>query len=139
MIACDLEIDAADGVEEIVAELVGALARKARLPRHKAYWLRLATEEIVTNIGRHGYRGPGPVWLRSSVGPDRVWVRIEDAAPAFDPRSHDPGPPPATGLSEVDPGGYGLALARHGADEFRYERVGGRNRSTLSVSRPADA
>lgn len=138
MIACDLEIDAGDGVEEIVARLVGALARKARLPRHRAYWLRLATEEIVTNIARHGYRGSGPVWLRGGVGPDRVWVRIEDAAPAFDPRGQ-PGPPPATELSRVEPGGYGLTLARHGTAEFRYERVGGRNRTTLAASRPADA
>jgi anti-sigma regulatory factor (Ser/Thr protein kinase) len=138
MIAVDLQIDATDSTAEIVADFVTALAREALLPRNKAYWLRLATEEIITNIAQHGYRGPGPVWLKSGFGPDRVWVQIEDAAPEFDPRTHDPGSKVATELATREAGGYGLLLALRVADEFRYERVRGRNRNTLYVSRPDD-
>ncbi len=138
MIACDLEIDVGNCVE-IIAEFVEALARESRLPRQQAYWLRLATEEIVTNAAQHGYHGDGPVWLRSGVGQDRVWIQIEDAAPEFDPRTHDPGPQPMSKLSEGEAGGYGLLLATRGAAELHYERVNDRNRSTISVSRLGDA
>jgi serine/threonine-protein kinase RsbW len=136
MIAADLHLDAADSIAEIVADFVAALAREALLPRNTSYWLRLVTEEIITNIAQHGYRGPGPVWLRSGFSPDRVWVQIEDAAPEFDPRTRDPGPQPSTGLASGEAGGYGLLLALRVADEFRYERVNGRNRNTLYLSRP---
>jgi anti-sigma regulatory factor (Ser/Thr protein kinase) len=138
MIVCDLEVDAGNGFAEIVAELVAVLAREAALPADKAYWLRLATEELVTNVARHGYRGRGPVWISGGVARDRVWVRIEDAAPTFDPSSHTPRPQPMTRQCPEVAGGYGLLLAMRGVDRFHYERVDGRNRSTLSVFRAAD-
>ena len=135
MITADLRIDAKDSIAEIVADFVTTLARETVLPRNKAYWLRLATEEIVTNIAKHGYHGSGPVWLKGGFCADRVWVQIEDTAPEFDPRTHDPGPRLAIEMAKREVGGYGLLLALRVADEFRYQRVQGRNRNTLYVSR----
>lgn len=48
--------------------------------------LRLATEEVFTNIIRHGYRDrPGPVTVRVEVAPGQLTVTLSDVAPAFDP------------------------------------------------------
>jgi len=129
----DLELGA--DVADEVADFVGALAREADLPASKTYWLRLAVEEITINIGQHGYRGRGPMRLTGDIGPDRVWLRIEDEAPAFDPRSHDSGPRLESPPPEREVGGLGLLLALHRLDGFCYERVGGRNRNTLTMFR----
>lgn len=116
---------------DAIARFVGIVAREARLPDEKAYWLRLAVEEITTNIWQHGYRGSGQVRLIGGVEDRRAWIRIEDEAPAFDPRTHDPGPRLAMEPAEREEGGFGLLLALHKLDEFRYERTRGRNCNTL--------
>lgn len=130
-----LDLDCGRPFAAQVADFVRGLAAQAGLSRSKTYWLRLAAEEFTTNICQHGYRGPGPIWLAGSVEADRVWVRIEDGAPAFDPRTHDPGPRLAIEPAGREQGGLGLLLALHRLDEFTYERTAGTNRSTLCMRR----
>lgn len=132
---CDLQIDCAAGSTETVASFVASLVQEAGLPSSKAYWLRLAAEEITTNIAQHGYRGSGPLRLTGEVGPDRVCLRIEDEAPEFDPRSHDPGPRLQTAPADREVGGFGLLLALHKLDGFCYERASGQNCNTLIMFR----
>lgn len=112
-----------------VAELAACLARVGGLSGRQAYRLRLAADEIITNILLHGYRGDGVVDLRGGVEADRVWLRIEDDAPPFDPRSYD------RERVRCQVGGFGLYLATAGVDELRYEHAGGRNRNTLVIRR----
>jgi anti-sigma regulatory factor (Ser/Thr protein kinase) len=121
-----------------VADFVGELARRAGLPPRRAYWLRLAADEITTNIAQHGYRGRGGVVeLIGGVEPDRVWVRIEDEAPPFDPHSHDPAPLLAVPPQDREKGGYGLLLVRGKLDEFSHDNDGRRNRNLLVMLRQA--
>ncbi len=124
-------------VAEAVATYVGALASEAGLPSSKAYWLRLAVEEIATNIVQHGYHGRGPVRLTSEIWPDQVRLHIEDRAPGFDPRTHDPAPQLETTPAEREAGGFGLLLALRKLDAFCYEQADGQNRNTLIMFRPA--
>jgi anti-sigma regulatory factor (Ser/Thr protein kinase) len=50
--------------------------------------VRLATEEVFTNIYAHGYRSrSGPVDIRVGRSPGRITVAIADQAPVFDPAS----------------------------------------------------
>ncbi len=135
MKTCALQVDTTGRSTEAVASFVAMLVREAGLPSSKAYWLRLAAEEITTNIAQHGYRGCGPLRLTSEVGPDRVCLRIEDEAPEFDPRSHDPGPQLQTAPSDREVGGFGLLLALHKLDGFCYERLSGQNCNTLIMFR----
>jgi anti-sigma regulatory factor (Ser/Thr protein kinase) len=138
----DIEVSTDNSGVEEVAAFVAALAREAGLAAAKEYWLRLAAEEIAVNVAQHGYCGRGPVRLVSGVAPDSAWLRIEDCAPPFDPGSHDPGPRLAATPAGGAAGGYGLLLALHKLDGFRYKRVGGRNHSTLIMCRqtvPGDA
>lgn len=121
-----------------VDKFVAELAEQAGLPPERSYWLRLAADEITTNISEHGY-GPrgGQVVLSSGISSDRVWLRIEDEAPPFDPITYDPNPRLAAEPAARAPGGYGLLLARANLDGFVYEYVEGRNRNTLIMHRPA--
>jgi serine/threonine-protein kinase RsbW len=132
-----LQFDCYDDTDALT-EFVMALARDASLPPSKVYWLRLAAEEITINIVRHGYRGPGRVWLTGGIKPDRVWLRIEDEAPRFDPTGYDPAPQLMRPLAEREGGGLGLLLALHKLDGFCYQHSGGKNRNELTMLRSAE-
>ncbi|MEU6779122.1 ATP-binding protein [Nonomuraea angiospora] len=133
MLACRLKIDVQHvSLPGVVADFIEALADGAGLTSRQAYWLRLATDEITTNIAQHGYRGgAGVVELSGEIEDDRLQVSIEDDAPPFDPAGYDPAPRLALPPALREEGGYGLLLAMGKVDEFRYEYVGGRNRNTL--------
>lgn len=126
------------GAARRLADFVAALAVTGGLDERRAYWLRLAVDEITTNIGQHGYRGRGgPVELEGAVEDDRVWVRITDEAPPFDPHSHDPGPRLAKGAAHDGEGGLGLYLALNGLDRLDHAYVDGHNVNTLMMRRQA--
>jgi serine/threonine-protein kinase RsbW len=121
-----------------LAELAGMLADRGGLSPWQAYWLRLAVEEITTNIASHGYRGgPGIVDILGRVDGTHVWLRTEDDGPPFDPRRHDPAPAMAADPFHRRVGGHGIHLAIGGLDGFSYDYVGGRNRNTMIMSRRA--
>jgi serine/threonine-protein kinase RsbW len=120
---------------EVVASYVRDLAQQAKLSRRKEYWLRLAAEEITTNIFQHGYRGPGPVWLTGEIVAGEVRLLIEDEARPFDPLKHDRHARLAIAPAEREEGGFGLLLALHRLDGFSYEYAEGKNRNRLLMGR----
>jgi len=130
-----LPCDAA--LTETVARFVERLGRQAELGDDRLYWLRLAVDEITTNIAHHGYRdGAGVVDLTGEVFPSgEVRVLIEDDAPPFDPRSYDARARLSVDMPEREPGGLGLLLALSHLDGFDYDHDGGRNRNVLVVRR----
>jgi serine/threonine-protein kinase RsbW len=131
----DLRLDCGSGLTQDVTSYICDLAERAGLPPGKAYWLRLAAEEITSNIAEHGYRGRGPLDLTSEVDDHQIVVRIEDEGPPFDPRDHDYTPASSADLLTCSAGGHGIFLALRKLDGFEYERVGGRNRNTLIMRR----
>lgn len=119
-----------------VAEFVLCLGDRAGLSGEARYRLRLAADELATNIVLHGYgAAPGHISLTGGVEPDRVWLRFEDSAPAFDPRQGMRPPDLSVPLAEREEGGLGVFLAFTAVDYFAYELVDGRNVSTLVISR----
>lgn len=121
-----------------VAVFVRSLATRGGLTDRQAYWLRLAADEITTNIAVHGYSGAaGLLELEGGVEDDTVWLRIEDEAHPFDPRSHDPRAVLQSCPAKREEGGLGLFLALNGLDDFTYDYVHGRNRNTLIMHRSA--
>lgn len=120
---------------EEVAGYVRALAEQGNLPARAAYNLRLAVDEIVTNIIMHGYReGPGEIRISGGLKRDHVWLQVADQAPPFDPRTVDSGPQPNTPPMEMQLGGLGLFLALKAVDGFSYEFANGTNINTLTMS-----
>ena len=82
--------------------------------------VRLAVEEVFTNILEHGYRGNGPVTVAVDGGPRCIRVRVCDEAPVFDP-ADAPAPDMASPLEERDPGGLGWHLVQQLMDEVEHK------------------
>lgn len=136
MLARRLSLDASAVAGRSIASFVRELARAADLDDHETYRLRLAADEIATNVAQHGYRGgPGGVELAGGFDTEQVWLRIEDCSPRFDPTGHDPRPRLDTGLRDGPEGGFGLFIAMRQVDSFQYEYCDGRNLNTLVIRR----
>ena len=119
---------------------VDAAAAAARLEKHQAYSLRLAVDEVATNIVVHGYEEnglTGRIVVRASVDDAAVAVTVEDSGPPFDPRSRvlPDAADLAKPLEDRDVGGLGLYLAFKRVDEFRYERRDDKNFNTFIMRR----
>jgi anti-sigma regulatory factor (Ser/Thr protein kinase) len=127
---------------EPIADLVLEQARLAGLDKHATYQLRLAVDELATNIVIHGYtehQKNGNIVATVDVDAHDLTVVLEDTAAPYDPTRRDvdcveqdfdkP-------LEEREIGGLGIYFVRQAVDDFRYEWHDGRNRSTLVVHRP---
>ncbi len=125
---------------EAVAAFVGQAAAAAGLDADAAYRLRLAADEIATNIILYAYAGaaaPGSIDLRAEVDEKALSLILEDTGVPFDPLEL---PPPADLHAPVEErklGGLGVYVALRNVDRFAYERAGDRNRNVLVMHRPA--
>ncbi|MBR8834310.1 MAG: ATP-binding protein [Stigonema ocellatum SAG 48.90 = DSM 106950] len=126
---------------QTIAKYIKEAAIVAGLDKKASYNLRLAVEEIATNIILYGYQETGcegVIDLRVSIDEQALTLFIEDTSEAFDPflklnvaleQIHLP-------IEQRPIGGLGLYLAIHGVDKFLYERTGNRNRNILVVNLP---
>ncbi|WP_229875736.1 ATP-binding protein [Streptomyces nojiriensis] len=132
--SCVLEVPATVGALGEIATFVLRLAGAAGLDKGAAYRLRLAVDELATNVVMHGYRGGGGrITVRGRSGPGGVQIVIEDTAPPFDPVEGRLPPAPGVPPEERRIGGLGIHLALTSVDEFGYAHRDGRNISTLTV------
>ncbi|MFJ9845932.1 ATP-binding protein [Kitasatospora sp. NPDC101155] len=119
-----------------VAHFCHELAERAGLGPEAAYRLRLATDELATNVVMHGYRGgEGELRLTGGMDEDTVWIRLEDDAPPFDPAAGCRPPTPDVPLARRPIGGLGIHLALTALDAFNYRYADGHNRSALVIRR----
>jgi anti-sigma regulatory factor (Ser/Thr protein kinase) len=115
-------------------EYVGELAEKAGLAKKPTYALKLAVDEIATNIILYGYQQPGleaDFTVLSEITASELVVILEDIAAPFDPLAKElPGSDDLTkSLEDREIGGLGIFLTINGVDEFSYEYAGGKNRN----------
>jgi serine/threonine-protein kinase RsbW len=115
-------------------------AAQARLDSRSAYRLRLAVDEVATNVIVHGrpleHSGDDKIVLKAEIDERALTVTLEDAGPPFNPTEHQwEGESLNKPLHERPIGGLGVFLAIKGVDEYHYERVGVRNRSKFIVHR----
>jgi anti-sigma regulatory factor (Ser/Thr protein kinase) len=127
---------------EPVGQYVLDAATQAGLERKAAYRLRLAVDEIVTNIIVHGHNEAGlegEVTIKADLNAEALTIILEDAAQPFDPRARPDPDDLDRPLEERDIGGLGVFLALKGVDVFNYEYVDSRNRNIFVMNRPAQA
>lgn len=127
-----------------IGRYVVAAADAAGLDRSAAYKLRLAVDELATNVVIHGYQEAaleGDVFVSAAMDERVLTIAIEDTARPFDPTAQTLPDEEELDLplDERPIGGLGVMLAREGVDDLRYEYTNGRNRTTLTVNRPAAA
>jgi serine/threonine-protein kinase RsbW len=128
-------LDALDEINQYVIQSATA----AGLDKTTSYRLRLAVDEIVTNIVRYGYEQAGTsgeILVTAEISPECLIITTRDSGIEFDP--HDAPPPdhPETPLEFRKIGGWGVHFAIHAVDEFKYERVGNFNHNIFMVKRP---
>lgn len=123
-----------------IASYVKRVASIADLNHKAAYKLRLAVDEIATNIITHGYEKAGltgQIYLRADIDDSSLTLAIEDTGVIYDPKQKKN--LQKVDLNQVlekrDLGGLGIYLALEGVDEFRYERVDNRNRNIFVMHR----
>jgi serine/threonine-protein kinase RsbW len=122
-----------------LVQYVLSAAAAAGLDRKASYRLRLAVDEIATNIITHGYADAhlaGDVVVNASVGDEQLVITLEDWAPAFDPREQE-NPDHIDKPSHERPiGGLGVFLALKSVDGLDYEYRDNKNRNILKMNRP---
>ncbi|MEA2642534.1 MAG: phosphoserine phosphatase RsbU/P [Chloroflexota bacterium] len=124
---------------ELVARWLATAAAEAHLSKLAASRLRLAVDEVVTNIVVHGYHEgglTGDMQLRAENDGKTLRIVVEDTAPPFDPFSLSSPQDLDKALEERELGGLGVFLAMESVDEFKYERAGDRNRNIFVVNLP---
>lgn len=129
----------ARGIQELgdlIPAIVERLAGETGMSHSQSYRLRLAAEEITTNIVTHGYGcGGGTVDIDAGYDDVWAWVRIEDDSPEFDPTRYDVVPRLTVDPSLAPLGGFGLFLAQSSVDRMEHSRIAGRNRNLLKIRR----
>jgi anti-sigma regulatory factor (Ser/Thr protein kinase) len=125
---------------EPVADFIKAAAEAAGLDSRATYKLRLAVDEIATNVVTYGYERAGcagDLKVTVEIDPKTLTISLEDTGVTYDPvdsldleigNVHKP-------LEQRPIGGLGVYLAIKGVDRFVYERHENRNCNIFIVNR----
>jgi anti-sigma regulatory factor (Ser/Thr protein kinase) len=124
-----------------IADYVLAAAKEAGLDKKASYNLRLAVDEIATNIIMYGYEQAGiegTVDLQADLDDRALTIVVEDTAAAFNPFDKLAQEEMTVDLpiDQKPMGGLGVYLTIQGVDKFMYERLEHRNRNIFIVNRP---
>jgi anti-sigma regulatory factor (Ser/Thr protein kinase) len=126
----------------VIGKYVNESAAEAGLDKKAAYHLRLAVDEIATNIIIHGYDEAGltgEVRVLSDLDQNALTITLEDSSAPFDPRNLGRPGQLDQPVEERPIGGLGIYLTIENVDKFDYEYVNKLNRNIFIVKRPAGA
>ncbi|HEY9695436.1 MAG TPA: ATP-binding protein [Oculatellaceae cyanobacterium] len=123
-----------------IADYVISAAASAGLNKKASYNLRLAVDEVATNIIIHGYEEAGRegmINLWGELDEQALSIFIEDTAVEYNPFETDQVEEDELKLplEERKLGGLGVYLAIQGVDKFLYERVDNHNRNIFVMKR----
>ncbi len=126
-----------NSLSEIANYVINA-ANEAGLDKKSTYKLRLAVDEIATNIIVHGYEEAGctgTIDVLAKLDSQRLSISLEDTGAIFDPTQRSTPDHLNLSLEKRPIGGLGVYLAIQSVDRFIYERIGDRNQTTFIVYR----
>lgn len=126
-----------------IGKYVNTAAAEAGLEKKIAYRLRLAVDEIASNIIIHGYQEAGlsgEVLAKAELDEQALTIILEDSSPPFDPRRLLDRPNQIDlPLEERPIGGLGIYLTVQNVDKFDYQYVNNRNRNIFMIKRNTHA
>ena len=96
--------------------------RRAGADESVCFELKLAVDEVCSNLVVHGYEGrePGPIAVAFDLDGDEIVITITDRAPPFHPEDA-PVPLLDVPASGRRPGGLGWHLIKQIADRLEYK------------------
>lgn len=115
-----------------IREYVGQMAHSVGFTDKEVYSIQLATDEAVSNVIEHAYKGltDGPLELTCEFENNRLIVTILDHGKSFD-LTKVVKPDLKADLSRRKIGGLGIYLMRKLMDDVRYEVTTAGNLLTL--------
>ncbi len=123
---------------QAIRDFAMSASERAGIDKKAASRLRLAVDEIATNIILYGYRDAGlsgDVVIEAEIDPVQLRVTLIDQGIAFDPMSHDMPDDLDDPLEDRGIGGLGIFLVIKNVDEFRYERANNSNYNHFIMKR----
>jgi anti-sigma regulatory factor (Ser/Thr protein kinase) len=108
-----------------------------QLPETVRHPMRVALEEVVMNVARHGFAPgvSGEITICFKTSPTAATLVVEDTGRAFDSSTPPHHAPPAH-LADAEPGGLGLVLLHRYCSDITWRRIGERNQLTLRFALP---
>ncbi|NET00379.1 MAG: ATP-binding protein [Sphaerospermopsis sp. SIO1G2] len=122
-----------------IAKYVMEAAKSAGLEKKATYKLRLAVDEIATNIITHGYEEAGlegEISITGKIEESSLMICIEDTGARYDPYEQETVEKKELNkpIEERALGGLGVYLAIQGVDKYFYERVDDKNHNIFVVN-----
>lgn len=116
-----------------LSQVLDRVGEAFRLPAEVLTDLRIALDEIVTNIQKYAYAGGESrgFTLHCEILNGNLRTTIEDEGVPFDPLA-SPEPDLTVPLASRNVGGLGVHFVKSLMNNVAYERVGNRNRVTLT-------
>lgn len=123
---------------EAIGKFVLDSATEAGLSRKKAYKLRLAVDELATNIINYGYKihpvDKALLEISAQLDDESLTIVLIDTGLSYDPSEASFDDSVLDKLIEERPiGGLGIFLAMKNVDEFSYKTSENKNMSTFIV------
>ncbi len=125
-----------ESLEQISSYVITA-AKTANLDKKTTYKLRLAVDEIATNIVIHGYEEAGiqgNIGCQAELNNKTLTIYLEDTGAEYDSTQKNQPDDLYKPLEERHIGGLGIYLAINGVDKYIYERLGNVNRNIFTVN-----
>jgi serine/threonine-protein kinase RsbW len=120
-----------------ILSFVDATCTAEKIEPSDCFDVKLAVEEICTNIIEYGYADkPGPLEINLTADDHRYVITISDRATPFRPESA-PAADLTSSWEEREIGGLGWHLVRNVVDTIDYTSFEGGNRLTLTKMRKA--
>ncbi|NET07650.1 MAG: anti-sigma regulatory factor [Symploca sp. SIO2B6] len=122
----------------VISKYIKTVCKTAKLDHYTAYKLRLAVDEIATNIIIHGYESSGikgDLVFQFQIDQQALTISIEDTGILYNPLEQETPNDLEKPLEERKIGGLGIYLAIQSVDQFLYERKGNINRNILVINR----
>ena len=124
-----------------IGKYIMQAAKNAGLEKARAYKLRLAVDEIATNIINYGYPRAGiegVISVEADLDEHALTITLDDTSGPYDSTLR-PAPPPeyfTQPLEEREVGGWGVYLAIQSVDQFHYHRLQEHNHNIFIMYRP---
>jgi serine/threonine-protein kinase RsbW len=124
----------------LVRDALDRLGSELGVPWRAIIQLQVALDEIVSNVIKYSWTDGGKheFLVRITVSDGGVALDVFDDGKPFDPRGA-PEPGPLPGGKRPKPGGVGINMVKKLVDDFAYERIDGRNHTSLTRKYASDA
>jgi anti-sigma regulatory factor (Ser/Thr protein kinase) len=117
----------------VVRDTLDSLGSEFGMPMRALMQLQVALDEVVSNVVKYSWQDgeKHEFVVRITVHSGGVDLEIFDDGQAFDPSSA-PAPSVPPDGQRPRPGGLGIHMVKKLVDRMSYERIDGRNHTTLS-------